>query len=237
MEIMQEEKSSRKKLLVPLVVLMLCAVSLAGAAYAYSSTLTNTGNTADVHFISVDKNEGSTQLVTLSGNAVLEFTDNYTYAENTKTGNVIKYELNDDVLVATYYLYIDTDEAQKSVTFSVGSNAFDTMKFFTVGETTTYMDTVYAMKYSVTGAQTGTVNGTVNVPVGTTNTVTVKTEELLTVTVTFDLIGSTSAGTIETINYADTSSTPSSNTAETYYNAFVGSDNNKFDLVFKAVSA
>ncbi len=231
-----EEGKSRKKLLVPLVVLMLCLVAFTGAAYAYSSTLTNTGNTAEVHYLSVGKSTDTQAALFVDGtDAIAEFTDNYTYAENTKTGNVIKYELNDDVIVATYNLFIDTDEAQKEVTLYVGSNAFDTMEFFTVGETTTYMDTVYAMKYSITGTATGTVNGTVNVPVGTTNSVTVKTEELLTVTVTFDLIGSTTEGTIETIDY--TTAGYSQNTAATYYTAFNASNNNVFDLVFKAVSS
>lgn len=38
---------SRKKFLIPLVVLLLCAVSLTGAGYAYNSTVTVSDNTSD----------------------------------------------------------------------------------------------------------------------------------------------------------------------------------------------
>ena len=39
-----ETSGSKKKLLAPLVVLLLCAVSLAGAGYAYNSTVAVNGN-------------------------------------------------------------------------------------------------------------------------------------------------------------------------------------------------
>ena len=51
-------RESRKKFLAPLVVLLLCVVSLTGAAYAYSSTVTITGNnvTAEEYVLEVYDN-------------------------------------------------------------------------------------------------------------------------------------------------------------------------------------
>ena len=48
-----EEQGFKKKYLAPLIVLMLCAVSLTGAAYAYSTTVSNTGN-IDGDYYSID---------------------------------------------------------------------------------------------------------------------------------------------------------------------------------------
>ena len=48
-----EEQGFKKKYLAPLIVLMLCAVSLTGAAYAYSTTVTGGGD-IDGDYISID---------------------------------------------------------------------------------------------------------------------------------------------------------------------------------------
>lgn len=58
MTYMNEENPSKKKYLVPLVVLLLCGVAMTGAAFAYSSSM-NTGGDVDVHSfeISTDKDK------------------------------------------------------------------------------------------------------------------------------------------------------------------------------------
>lgn len=43
------EEASKKKYLVPLVILMLCAVSLTGAAYAYSTNVTDTKEVSSMY--------------------------------------------------------------------------------------------------------------------------------------------------------------------------------------------
>ena len=48
-----EEQGFKKKYLAPLIVLMLCAVSLTGAAYAYSTSVSNTGD-IDGYYYSID---------------------------------------------------------------------------------------------------------------------------------------------------------------------------------------
>ncbi len=52
-----EDGKSRKKILVPLIVILLCAVSFTGAAYAYISSVTNVGNTASVEGLTIDLTE------------------------------------------------------------------------------------------------------------------------------------------------------------------------------------
>ena len=62
-----DSTGSRKKFLIPLVVLLLCAVSLTGAGYAYNTSVTTTGS-ADSHSFDVDlyDDEGSSILVPIN---------------------------------------------------------------------------------------------------------------------------------------------------------------------------
>ncbi len=72
-DIQMEEKSSKKKLLVPLVVLMLCAVTLVGAAYAYTTSVSTTSNTLNGEFYSIDLYDGEKEVYTgdvVIGNAI-----------------------------------------------------------------------------------------------------------------------------------------------------------------------
>ena len=62
---------SRKKFLIPLVVLLLCAVSLTGAGYAYNTSVSNTGTIddgSDVLIMTTDKT-GETEKTTALGDA------------------------------------------------------------------------------------------------------------------------------------------------------------------------
>lgn len=84
---MKEQTGSRKKLLVPVVVLMLCLVTLTGAAYAYSSSLTNTANTVQEDFISIDlETPDYEEDIVASSGTTLAFTDDFIY---TKSGDVV----------------------------------------------------------------------------------------------------------------------------------------------------
>ena len=55
-----DEENGKKKLLVPLIVLLLCAVSVIGAGYAYESTLHVNDNPVDGTKITITYNGGST---------------------------------------------------------------------------------------------------------------------------------------------------------------------------------
>ena len=112
---METEKSSRKKLLVPLVVLLLCAVSLTGAAYAYNSTLNVNNNSADAGYLSIDLAGGTEQNVaagvTLTGNNVITYTDNYDYSKvntNWVKKNTVNYAIT-EADVATYDIAISRE--------------------------------------------------------------------------------------------------------------------------------
>lgn len=53
-DIYMEQNGSKKKLLVPLIVLLLCAVSLTGAGYAYNSTVTNVDDNVHIEGLTLD---------------------------------------------------------------------------------------------------------------------------------------------------------------------------------------
>ena len=86
-DIQIEERSSKKKLLVPLVVLMLCALSIVGVGYAYSTTVTNSGNNIEPDYYSIDLYKGDNSVVT----GDLEFSGKVTvYTEKTDNKVVVK---------------------------------------------------------------------------------------------------------------------------------------------------
>ncbi len=104
----QNQTGTKKKLLIPVVVLMLLGVSLAGAAYAYSSTLTLSGNNADAAYVSIDLrgHTPASDIVTVNS-GVIVFTDKTDYAGDTKYVKV-----DCDVTtkaVKKYQLTVDTD--------------------------------------------------------------------------------------------------------------------------------
>lgn len=77
-----ESTGSRKKLLIPLVALMLCAVSIVGAGYAYNSTVTNTFNSVVAEGTTINLYDDTDAVVT-EGIISLEFMT-YTHALNGK---------------------------------------------------------------------------------------------------------------------------------------------------------
>jgi hypothetical protein len=113
-----EEQGFKKKYLAPLVVLLLCAVSLTGAAYAYSTTVTNSGE-IDGDYISIDMYEKGQ-----SGYTVLEKTldadkDFQVYTEKT-VGVDAKYTAKVEAgkLVYTTYVMVSSDIDNATFTLS-----------------------------------------------------------------------------------------------------------------------
>ncbi len=136
---MNEERSSRKKLLVPLVVLLLCGVAFTGAAYAYNATLGISGNSADSGYLTIDLATGTNNAsadVTLTGNNVVTYTDHFTYSAisttSTKT-NTIQYELA-TVDIASYKLTIAREsDNSDAVKFTAALNNFGNVKVYSGG--------------------------------------------------------------------------------------------------------
>lgn len=83
-----DSTGSRKKFLIPLVVLLLCAVSLTGAGYAYNANVTNIDNGADVDGISLAlyQNDGTTPV-----NAAMYTVTDINIATHTTNGYALKY--------------------------------------------------------------------------------------------------------------------------------------------------
>ena len=215
MQNMNEEKS-RKKLLVPLVVLLLCAVSLTGAAYAYTSTLTNTGNNAEVHYLSVDKSTAENAVLMVDGtDAIAAFTDNYEYNGNSPVKNVIKCDFESPVTIATYYLNVQRDGSD-AVYFTVSSSDLASKVLYG----TTKITEVFDVKYKIGEASYDLGATASNVAVNTNFTVEIVFEK---------------KATIEDPRIIDTVTDFSGdfNTAQKCYDLF-DNNGNKFMLTFEA---
>ncbi len=86
-----EEQGFKKKYLAPLIVLMLCAVSLTGAAYAYSTSVTGHG-TVDYDWYSIDlyNDDGTVLSKSLSSTDDFDVQTKKTIAPNGETD--VKYD-------------------------------------------------------------------------------------------------------------------------------------------------
>lgn len=90
-DIYTEENGSKKKLLIPLVVLLLCAVSLTGAGYAYNSTVTNEDDTIHVEGLTLELTTGTDTRVPVTD---AMFNLNFAYNTHTTMGKAINGETN-----------------------------------------------------------------------------------------------------------------------------------------------
>ncbi len=125
-----DRESSRKKFLAPLVVIMLCAVALTGAAYAYSTTVTGNGDIASKYAI-IDIYELKDQSQ-YDATSKFDISDSLTfYTVTDKTGETLSYmahvntEDNKNKLVYKAYLRVNTtDTTSKTQQFQIGDCAF-----------------------------------------------------------------------------------------------------------------
>lgn len=141
----RQESSTKKKLLVPIVVLILLAVGFTGAAYAYNSTLTVNNNAMDADYLSIDLETGSASTdVDVRGAKFITFTDNFTYAPD-KT-NQVKYTLNTPVTVAEVSVIVkgDINFNRLNVTSDIGSK-----KLCTVGGANKTVGDLFTLEYIV----------------------------------------------------------------------------------------
>ncbi len=103
-----ENESSRKKYLAPLVVIMLCAVALTGAAYAYSTTVTGNGD-IKANYVVIDMysdTAGTTPTATLQYDVNKNMFQ--VCADTDKTSSTGPYVANvDDHLVAQFFTFLE----------------------------------------------------------------------------------------------------------------------------------
>ncbi len=120
-----DRESTRKKFLAPLVVIMLCAVALTGAAYAYSTTVTGNGD-IDAKYSIVDiyeKTEGGDYEETSNFDITNDTLNFYTVTD--KTGSTLSYKAYIDTenksneFVYSTYVRINTDTTATSQTFKL----------------------------------------------------------------------------------------------------------------------
>lgn len=102
-----EEQGFKKKYLAPLIVLMLCAVSLTGAAYAYSTSVIGHGD-IDHDYISIDLYDASEKVITED----IKSTAFKAYSEIDRTAGGDKKLhtfVEDGQIVFTTYVKVSTD--------------------------------------------------------------------------------------------------------------------------------
>ena len=169
----------KRKLIVPVVAIMMCAVALAGVAYAYSSSVSNTGTNDQDYAVLIFTNQSGTEqtsgsLAALTGitfttvttiNPTAHVTVN---ADGTATfGVYFKYVSDKD---AAYYTVAedfkllkdgnptttveitaqDVDAQHKSVSFAIGNMVLRNSTDTADAPATLVKDTVYLAKITVT---------------------------------------------------------------------------------------
>lgn len=228
---MKEQTGSRKKLLVPVVVLMLCLVTLTGAAYAYSSTMVNTGNVIDANYISIDlKNKGTVSTDIAPGDeSIIQFQDHFEYANGSTKTNQVTYTLTDDVVIVTYKLYIDSD-LTGSVDLIVSSSNLGNVKLFTVDDTATKLTDKYYVKFT-DGTTTKDILLADDASTATAdNKISVNVKTDLTIQIIFDLKAAAPAP----VALDDRGAVADTGVAKDFHDAFANGTNNVFTLTFTA---
>ena len=153
----KNQTGTKKKLLIPVVVLMLLGVSLAGAAYAYSSTVTVNDNKLDSQSISIDLTGGSVVTTGVNANYIAEsgvvtFEDHFAYTATPAKTNVVKVSAK-DMLVLTVKVSISGDAACNKI--KVSSSDIDTYLGQVIGNNGTSNVTigdVFSLKVNNTDA-------------------------------------------------------------------------------------
>ena len=102
-----EEQGFKKKYLAPLIVLMLCAVSLTGAAYAYSTSVTGHGD-IDHDYISIDMYDSAGAVISedIKSTAFKAYSNIDRTADGDKKLHTF---VEDGQLVYTTYVKVTTD--------------------------------------------------------------------------------------------------------------------------------
>ncbi len=100
-DIYSDGSGSKKKFLVPLVVMLLCTVSLTGAGFAYNSTVTNTANTVHVEGITLDLKTVADEPAAVTS---AMYNLNFAYGSHTTQGQAVKYVSSTNM----YGFYTDT---------------------------------------------------------------------------------------------------------------------------------
>ena len=136
-----EEQGFKKKYLAPLIVLMLCAVSLTGAAYAYSTSVTGHGDISG-DYISIDMYDADGKVITADLKS--DSFKTWSTIDRTTTGDKQLHTfVEDGQLVYTTYVKVSTDidnamftlAATAKYTAPAGKGALPMDKDYTTAQT------------------------------------------------------------------------------------------------------
>ncbi len=117
-DIQMEGTALKKKLMVPVVVLMLCAVTLVGAGYAYTTTVTNTA-TVDAEYYAIEMfNDDANKTITTAALSMDPI--ELSAAKSVQTGKVTVTAATstDTICYIGVYLNSDTLATDPNVTMS-----------------------------------------------------------------------------------------------------------------------
>ena len=128
-----EEQGFKKKYLAPLIVLMLCAVSLTGAAYAYSTSVTGHGDISG-DYISIDMYSDKDATAELKGDLTSKHFQVYTERTVASTVTYNAY-VEAGQLVYSTYVKVSTDIPSAKLTLAAtGAYKAATLESGTVGK-------------------------------------------------------------------------------------------------------
>jgi|GEM_PF-4971137 hypothetical protein len=132
----KNETGTKKKLLIPVVVLMLLGVSLVGAAYAYSSSVSNSGNGIDARYLSIDLRtpDATDDIIKVTDANAVVFSDHYAYASGENKTDKVDASITTKKIV-TYNLKVSSDTDWNTI--KVTSNDIATLLGQTVESTIT----------------------------------------------------------------------------------------------------
>lgn len=120
MENMNAEKNAgRKKLLVPLVVLIMCGVALTGAAYALATSVTVEDNPVNGDYYSIDM-YNSTGTATID-EALTAGTDFQVYTTKTVGDDYYTVKVDQTTFTRSVYVKVSSDVAGSTYNLSVGT--------------------------------------------------------------------------------------------------------------------
>lgn len=157
-----ENESSKKKYFAPLVVIMLCAVALTGAAYAYSTSVSGNGDIKGNYVVIDIYNSGEAVQTDIPLAAVSDTINITTDTDKTVTVEDNKYyvaSLAKTKITFETYVKINTDLSGKTFTLSVK------MGTYTPGEgagSLTFSDEIMDLKIYNTGSSSDETSNPIN---------------------------------------------------------------------------
>lgn len=162
-DLYMDQPGSKKKYLVPLLILLLCAVSLTGAGFAYNSSVT--ADSPEVPVQSFELEIGTKNVITLTGTEAIVFNSAVT---NTSAAQKTVYTVDSENSKLSFTVKINANENKtasatvKTISFKVKDTSGDVVEGLSAAVTadsdvkvgTALNDTAQTVKVQFTGSIT-----------------------------------------------------------------------------------